>query len=44
MEQMQMVGLIIAAIAGLGVVTAYVVAGPTLKRVLHRGHEMKPSV
>jgi len=33
----QTVTLIILGIAGLGVVTAYVVAGSTLGRILHRG-------
>jgi hypothetical protein len=35
----QTVTLIILGIAGLGAATAYVIAGPTLKRILHRGGE-----
>jgi hypothetical protein len=33
----QTVTLIILGIAGLGIATAYVVAGSTLRRILHRG-------
>ena len=35
MEQMTAVGLVIIAVAGLGIAAAYVVAGPTLRRILH---------
>ena len=35
MEQMTTVGLIILAVAGLGVAAAYIVAGPTVRRILH---------
>jgi hypothetical protein len=35
MEQMTVVGLVIVAVAGLGIAAAYVVAGPTIRRILH---------
>jgi hypothetical protein len=35
----QTVTLIILGIAGLGAVTAYVIAEPTLKRIMHRSGE-----
>lgn len=35
MEQMTTVGLVIIAVAGLGVAAVYVIAGPTVRRLLH---------
>ena len=46
MEQMTEVGLVILVVAGLGIAAVYVVAGPTLRRILHgRGGKVagKPS-
>jgi len=45
MEQMTTLTLIILGIAGLGAATAYVVAGPKLRKALHHKAEKvtKPS-
>lgn len=46
MDQMTEVGVVILIVAGLGIATVYVVAGPTLRRILHgRGGKVagKPS-